>query len=99
MSALGQFWRGHVPLGEAFWLWGILGGGVLNLFATLAAVMLLTSEAPAWAAAGVFAAPIPANIALLVGVWRSAGQPDIGGDRRLLARTVMTGWIVLMCLL
>ena len=99
MGALHRFWRGDVPLGEAFWLWGILGGGVLNLFVTLAAVMMLTTGAPAWAAAGVFAAPIPANIALLVGVWRSAGQPGIGGDRRLLARAAMTGWIALMCLL
>ena len=48
MTALRRFWRGELPLGEAFWLWGILGGGVVSLFATLLAVMLLSFDAPAW---------------------------------------------------
>ena len=48
MTALRRFWQGQVPLGEAFWLWGILGGGVLNLFGTLFVAMLLTSGTPTW---------------------------------------------------
>ncbi len=99
MNALRRFWQGGLPLGEAFWLWGILGGGVLNLFATLAAAMLLTFAVPAWAAAAVFAAPIPANMALLVGVWRSAGRPEVGPDLRLAARLVMGAWAVILSLI
>lgn len=99
MTALGRFLRGGLPVGQAFWLWGILGGGVLNLFASLLAVMLLTFDAPAWLAAIVFAAPIPANFALLVGVWRSSAQPSVGGDVRLLARIGMVAWATLLCLI
>jgi hypothetical protein len=98
VTSLRRFWRGDVPLGEAFWLWGILGGGVVNLFTTLLAAMLLTFEAPAWIAAAMFTAPIPANIALLVGVWRSSARPNVGADGRLLARTAMAVWTALMCL-
>jgi hypothetical protein len=99
VTSLRRFWRGDVALGEAFWLWGILGGGVFNLFATLLAAMLLTFEAPAWMAAAVFAAHIPANIALLAGVWRSSAQPNVGAERRLLARATMAVWTALMCLI
>jgi hypothetical protein len=98
VTGLERFWRGGVPLAEAFWVWGVLGGAVLNLFATLAAAMLLTFGAPAWLAAAAFAAPIPANIALLVGVWRSAGRPEVGQDKRLLARACMAVWAVVLSL-
>ena len=39
-----QFWHGNLPLGRAFWLWGILGGGIVSLFSTLLALALLTAE-------------------------------------------------------
>ena len=99
MNGLRRFSRGELPLGEAFWLWGILGGGVVNLFATLLAVMLLAFDAPAWLAALAFAAPIPVNVGLLVGVWRSSAQPGIAADSRLIARICMAVWATLLCLL
>jgi hypothetical protein len=42
-AAVREFARGGLPLGQAFWVWGILGGAVVNLFATLAAVALLSA--------------------------------------------------------
>jgi hypothetical protein len=72
-----EFWRGGLPLGRAFWLWGILGGGIVSLLTTLLALMLLTAGAPAWFAVLVFAAHIPWNFVLLVGIWRSAGRPEV----------------------
>ena len=74
MRTIVEFWRGNLPLGRAFWLWGILGGGAVSLFSTLFALALLAAEAPAWPAIVVFAAYIPWNLVLLVGVWRSAEQ-------------------------
>jgi hypothetical protein len=70
-----EFWRGGLPLGRAFWLWGILGGGIVSLLTTLLALMLLAVGAPSWLAVLVFSAHIPWNFVLLVGVWRSAGRP------------------------
>jgi hypothetical protein len=54
-----EFWRGDLSLGRALWLWGIIGGGVVSLFATLLALMLVVAGAPAWLAVLVFAAHIP----------------------------------------
>ena len=75
-----EFLRGGLPLGRAFWRWGILGGGIVSLFSTLCALTLIAAGAPAWLAVLVFAAHIPWNLVLLVGVWRSAGRP--GGKPR-----------------
>jgi hypothetical protein len=94
-----EFWRGGLPLGRAFWLWGILGGGVVSLFATLLALMLLAAGAPAWLAVLVFAAHIPWNLVLLVGVWRSAGRPEVSRAAANISRLVILAWVVVLSLL
>jgi hypothetical protein len=93
-----EFWRGGLPLGRALWLWGIVGGGVISLFATLLALMLVAAGAPAWLAVLVFAAPIPWNMVLLVGVWRSAGRPEVSPASANLARLVILAWVVVLSL-
>jgi hypothetical protein len=93
-----EFWRGGLPLGRAFWLWGILGGGIVSLFATLLALMLLAAGAPAWLAALVFAAHIPWNLMLLVGAWRRAGRPGVSRATANLARLVILLWVVVLSL-
>jgi hypothetical protein len=85
MRILVKFWRGEVPLGRAFWLWGILGGGVVALFATILALALLTGGAPAWLAILAFAAHVPWNLVLLVDVWR-------GPNAAVLARPAIAAW-------
>ena len=87
MRTIIGLWHGEVPLGRAFWLWGVLGGGVVALFATILALALLTGGAPAWLAVLAFAAHVPWNLVLLVGVWRSAGRPGVGPDVAFL------GWL------
>jgi hypothetical protein len=94
-----ELWRGGLPLGRAFWLWGVLGGAAVGLSSTLLAAILLAAEAPAWLAALAFAAHLPWNLVLLVGVWRSAGQPEVDRDAALLARAVMLGWVVALSVL
>jgi hypothetical protein len=97
-AAVAEFARGGLPLGRAFWFWGILGGAVVNLFASLAAVALLSAELPPWLAAAAFAAPIPWNILLLVGVWRSAQRPEVGRDLGLVAQLGIAAWVAILCL-
>jgi hypothetical protein len=94
-----EFWRGGLPLGRAFWLWGVLGGGVVSLFATLLALMLVAAGAPAWLAVLVFAAHLPWNLVVLVGVWRSAGRPEVSRAAANLARSVILAWVVVLSLL
>ena len=98
MRAVVGFWRGEVPLGRAFWLWGVLGGAVVALFSTLLALALLAAGAPAWLAALAFATHVPWNLVLLVGVWRSAGRPGVGRDTALLARSAILAWAVVLSL-
>src|SRR4051794_27290871 len=43
-----EFWRGGLPLSRAFWLWGILGGGLVDLLATMFALALVVAGAPSW---------------------------------------------------
>jgi hypothetical protein len=94
-----KFFRGGLPLARAFWLWGILGGGIVSLFSTLFALTLVTAGAPAWLALLVFTAHIPWNVVLLVGVWRSAGQPGVSPAAANLSRLVILVWVLLLSFL
>ena len=99
MRTIVEFWRGDLPLGRAFWLWGILGGGFVDLLATLFALALVVAGAPTWVIVLVFVAHVPWNLVLLVGVWRSAGRPEVGRDTAALARTAILVWTVVLSLL
>ena len=99
MRTIVELWQGRLPLGRAFWLWGILGGGIVSLFSTLLALTLIAAGAPAWLAVLVFAAHIPWNLVLLVGVWRSAGRPEVSPAAANLARMVILAWVVVLSLL
>ena len=94
-----DLWRGDLSLGRAFWLWGIVGGGVVSLLSTLLALMIVAAGAPAWLAVPVFAAHIPWNLVLLVGVWRSAGRPGVSRAAANIARLVILTWVVVLSLL
>jgi hypothetical protein len=94
-----EFRRGDLPLGRAFWHWGIVGGGAVSLFSTLCALTLIAAGAPAWPAVLVFAAHIPWNIVLLVGVWRSAARPEVSPAAANLARLLILAWVVVLSLI
>jgi hypothetical protein len=61
--------------------------------------MLVVAGAPAWLAAVAFAAQIPWNLVLLVGVWRSAGRPGVSPAAANIARLVILAWVVVLSLL
>jgi hypothetical protein len=84
-----------VPSGSG----AFLGGGVVSQLATLLALMLLAAGAPAWLAVLVFAAHIPWNLVLLVGVWRSAGRPEVSRAAANLARMLILALVVVLSLL
>ncbi len=98
MRAIVDFWRGEVPLSRAFWRWGILGGAIVSLFSTVLALALLVADAPAWLAALVFAAHIPWNLVLFVGVWRSTERTEVSRETAHLARLTILVWVVALSL-
>lgn len=99
MQTIRAFWRGELGLARSFWLWGILGGAAVNLFATLLAVVLLSVDLPAWLGALAFAAPLPWNLVLVVGVWRSAARSaDRSRGAAELARIAILAWATALSL-
>ena len=76
-----------------------LGGGIVSLFSTLLALALLAAEAPAWLALLVFAAHIPWNLVLLVGVWRSTARAGVSREIAYGARLTILAWVVALSLL
>src|SRR3954465_8003679 len=94
-----EFWRGDLPLGRAFWLWGILGGGLVNLLATMLALALVVAGAPTWVIVLVFVAHLPWALLLLAGLGRVAGRPKVGRDTAPLARLAIIGWVVALFVL
>ena len=72
---------------------------MVSLFSTLLALTLIAAGAPAWVSVLAFAAHIPWNLMLLVGIWRSAGRPEVSPAAANLARTVILAWVVVLSLL
>jgi hypothetical protein len=69
-----SFWRGERPLGRVFWTDMILVGSLVNILATVAAMLLFVSGVPIAAGVAVHFAPVPYNILLFFGVWQSAAR-------------------------
>ncbi|HXV23103.1 MAG TPA: hypothetical protein VED46_02475 [Alphaproteobacteria bacterium] len=93
---MGDFWRGDLPLGRAFWLWGILGGGIVSLASTLLALGILAGGGSGWLALAGFAAHIPWNLVLLVGIWRSSARPGIRPEVAQMARLAIVAWVIVL---
>ncbi|MEX0923227.1 MAG: hypothetical protein WD489_11065 [Rhodovibrionaceae bacterium] len=70
--ALVSLWRGARPLGEAFWLWAVLGAAAVNFGTSALFLALISAGHPVIAWIAGYALSIPYNVLALVGVWRSA---------------------------
>ena len=97
VAAVRARWRGAVPLRSALWWDMALVGSVVNLAAMLAALLLLARGAPDLLGAGVYFAPLPYNLLLVISVWRSAERA--GGPGAQGARVLALAWLALAVLL
>ena len=96
MTLIRSLWTGALPLGEAFWWYAVGYGLVLNLITSLLFLALLTRDTGAAALVLVFLLPIPYNLMVVVGVWRSANC--YAGPRKWadLARAGTLVWMVIL---
>jgi hypothetical protein len=89
---LRDLWTGRLPLGDAFWTYNVFWGLLLNIVGTMAGFVVLVGwkevnpDLAAAAALTVHLLPIPYNVIVLVGVWRSAGNPGRPPWVRIAAR-------------
>jgi hypothetical protein len=67
-------WNGRFPLARVFWLYAVIYGSVANLLATILTFAALSAGIPGALAAILHLLPLPYNIAVSVGTWRSAGR-------------------------
>lgn len=91
---VGELWRGEVPLGRAFWDHMLLRGTLVNILASIAALILLSAGAADPVVAIVHFAPVPWNLVLLVAVWRAAARYGGPPDRANGARLAAAVWFV-----
>jgi hypothetical protein len=99
IKALTEFWRGEVPLGRAFWIWGILGGGAISLASSVLALAIIAGGGPGWLAMIAFGAHVPWNLVLLVGVWRSSDRPEVRKEMAQMARLTIVVWVLALAVL
>ena len=100
VTAVRRLWRGELPLGAAFWLWGVLGAAVVNLGTSALFLALVSMDLALLAWIAGYACSLPYNLLALVGIWRSAEryEEQQGGSPRLAlaARTVsLVGLVVI----
>jgi len=96
MSALRRLWRGDLPLAQAFWNWAVLGGIAVNGLTSILFLVLIIADSIVLAFVVGYALSVPYNVAVTVGVWRSAARYE--GERRWadLARIVTTAGMIVL---
>jgi len=87
-------WRGELPLVRAFWDGAILYGVPLNLVSTFG-FLALSSQDNAALGLIVNVAPLPYNVAVLVGVWRSAARYEGPAHWAESARVAVAIWFLI----
>jgi hypothetical protein len=98
-SFIADLWAGRIPLPRIFWNYGIVASLLINLAATALAMGLIAAGVPNFMALAVFILPIPWNILMVVGVWRSAGLYSGPASHAVAARLAITAWSVTLSLL
>ena len=91
----GRFWRGELPLSEAFWTGALTIGLAVNVTTSLLFLGLITADLPWLALIMGYGISLPYNALAVVGVWRSAARysgPSLHANlARLVTVTLMAG--------
>jgi hypothetical protein len=98
-DAILRLWRGDLPLGHVFWNYAVIYGTFLNVATTMAALGALVAGLPVALVLGIFFLPLPYNITVVVGVWRSAANYSGPQHWAVLARITVTVWAIVATVL
>lgn len=82
-----------MPLPQAFWWYGIVYGFVINALSTLAALAIASTDGPNWLVVVAYLFPLPYELLILVGVWRSAASWQGAPRWAILARLAIVLWV------
>jgi hypothetical protein len=96
---LGDLWRGELPLGSAFWTYAVLIGATANIAATAAMMTALAAGAHGVVGLAIHLSPLPYNVTMTVGVWRSAARHSASPHHAQAARIAVVAWAILLSLL
>lgn len=92
-ASLRQLWFGQLPLNVAFWRYLINYGMILNLAATISAIVAIANELHiAWAIILHFL-PLPYSLLSAVGTWRSANCSGENAGFANAAKIVIVLWL------
>jgi len=80
MKNICRLWRGEIPLANAFWIWAVAGGLLVNATTSLLFLALLADDRTILAFLAGYAPSLPYNFIVSLGVWRSAAH--YSGDPR-----------------
>ena len=96
MKHVSRLWHGELALENAFWNWAVIGGLFINVSSSALFFFLITADRPITALIVGYVFPVPYNVIVSVGVWRSAAR--YAGERRWadLARIVTVIGMVLL---
>jgi hypothetical protein len=93
LISLQRLWRGEMPLKEAFWRYMITYDLILNIVATLAALIVILNNGPIAIAAIVHVLPVPYSLLAAIGTWRSA---DRGLENSTLVKIIIMAWVIFL---
>jgi hypothetical protein len=91
---IGSLWRGEFPLGRVLWSEMLIIGTVVNIGATIAALLLFVSGLPVAIGVAVHFLTLPYNLLLLLGVWHAA-QRD-ASQWSFAAQAIAVMWFITM---
>lgn len=74
MSQLRRFWRGDVVLADAFWIWTVTFGLLVNVSTSVLFLILIMEDFPWMALLIGYGVSLSYNVVAIVGVWRSADR-------------------------
>lgn len=81
MSSIARLWSGDLALPDAFWIWAVLGGLLVNVVTSGLFVGFMLADRPLPAVLFGYGISLPYNLLATIGVWRSADRYE--GDRRV----------------
>ena len=94
VTLIKSLWVGEVPLGQVFWWYAVVCGLLINLVTSILLLALFVNDAHITLLIGSFLLPIPYNLLVVAGVWRSANRYDGPKSQADLARIGCVVWVI-----